>query len=1139
MLAPTEIVQKTDSLVASSNFKATHLNLADIVEADPVDAVYGAQKHGLSWNYGTMENLTIQTFDFTESHGLTGAVLEAEVLGFSMAVDCELAQITMSQNTRSNGSSCDPLDYEDPLNIPSVSPLFANISNSHCLLTNVTLGDTPPSGFISKNTTSNSQGIFNYHLCNGGNASSTADYRFLLTMSEVTWQWMVQPLTKHIVGCNFTIAQSTGILCKPSYSIDKYRVTLVPFNETLLSAEKVPNTSTQLLGFDLKDLLDGIMNALAAWTIGEGGDDFVITPVAPMFELLSGLNNNSRQEAFLHEPILLQNLTTRALGGIGTQLAERYLKQKQDQQQFLSGIVTSTQQRLRVKRFTAELLLMTLGLLAITTILIIRIRPWNAAPCTTESLVSAAAILAASKRLRDLFLAPNSEAGTSQKLLENRDYQTVVDSEEHFKIEPGQSRSNRSDDFMQSEKTHTTSAAKQWWRPIATRKWFIGILLLVPLTLILVLELLQWMSNRNYGIIEVNTNDNYHLAIAYVPVSVMLLVAAMFNSLNFAVSVFAPFVALRRGHASAGRSISPNIISRLPISAFYFSLRNRYWATCFTISAAMISSFLTIVASGLYGLDTVQSYHEIHMQQLDSLDLSHIDLSLDDSLAGSTTKLIVLYNLSYPTWTYDNLVFPSFSAQIPKHLLGGNTTFDGISVSMKVPTLRPSLECSVAPPDNAEQDDTDYTVTKVFSSDGSNYIPETVQTPPGIYYDMNVTFPWSLSESNATLAKQLGSATWSSIFIIPNDTDTTVSRVPIGVASPMEWIRPVHGEDSSIRETTINSRLSTSDVDPSAANFGIAAGFASGSTQEVGGTWQLFPDLVVALCYQVVEEVQTEVTFTWPNMSLSQTNPPVPDESTARVILSNETQASTWFMSANTTSSKSSPHWFGLSLNTFLTGLHENCSTIQPYMNYSDPGVNMQSIQECFSTMPSMTGWFTTLQNGRDGQPLSELLGQKNQDKLLNASSQLYGRYAVQAINANMRSKDIQPGQKLSTYNATLSIPVLRLTQHKGPKIVLQVFLGIMVVCGAVAYFLVDTKEVLRESPSSIAGKMSLLARSQLCNNRDLLPEGAEWWDDKRRKNERLFDGLVFRLGWWPGKDGEPDWYGVDVDVRKEIHVDI
>ena len=222
-----------------------------------------------------------------------------------------------------------------------------------------------------------------------------------------------------------------------------------------------------------------------------------------------------------------------------------------------------------------------------------------------------------------------------------------------------------------------------------------------------------------------------------------------------------------------------------------------------------------------------------------------------------------------------------------------------------------------------------------------------------------------------------------------------------------------------------------------------------------------------------------------------------------RVILSNETSTATWFMNDNK-SQIASPHWFGISVNNFLWALQDNLTVAE-----------------------TINAWFTTLENGKDGQPLTDLLGQQNQDSLFKASSRLYARYAVQAISANMRSSAPQPGRVLPTYNATFSSPVLRLKQNNAPKIVLQVLLGVMVLCGVTAYLMVDTKDVLRRSPYSIVGKMELLAHSELCNSDRVIPPGAEWWHEKRRAKEGLFQGWFFGMGFW-GEAGNR-WYGIDV----------
>ena len=225
-------------------------------------------------------------------------------------------------------------------------------------------------------------------------------------------------------------------------------------------------------------------------------------------------------------------------------------------------------------------------------------------------------------------------------------------------------------------------------------------ILVVPLALIAVLEAIQQVSEEKQGIAALRSTGDAHTTISYVLVFVMLLVAIMYQSLDATASVFAPFLALRRGDAQAARSISTSLVSTLPPHAFYLSLRDHHWAYSFPISAALISSFVTVVALGLYSPVTVLSSRAVQMQQTSIENLSHIDLPENDNFAGEVTKLMMFFNLSDPLWTYDTLIFPEFDALIPDSFVGSDTTFEGVSISMKVPALRPSLQCITAPADS-------------------------------------------------------------------------------------------------------------------------------------------------------------------------------------------------------------------------------------------------------------------------------------------------------------------------------------------------------------------------------------------------------------------------------------------------------
>jgi hypothetical protein len=59
------------------------------------------------------------------------------------------------------------------------------------------------------------------------------------------------------------------------------------------------------------------------------------------------------------------------------------------------------------------------------------------------------------------------------------------------------------------------------------------------------------MSDRQHGIAKMSSSDGYYLIVSSIPVFVMLLVEALYNSLNFSISLFAPLLALRQGNTPA------------------------------------------------------------------------------------------------------------------------------------------------------------------------------------------------------------------------------------------------------------------------------------------------------------------------------------------------------------------------------------------------------------------------------------------------------------------------------------------------------------------------------------------------------------------------------------------------------------
>jgi hypothetical protein len=166
----------------------------------------------------------------------------------------------------------------------------------------------------------------------------------------------------------------------------------------------------------------------------------------------------------------------------------------------------------------------------------------------------------------------------------------------------------------------------------------------------------------------------------------------------------------------------------------------------------------------------------------------------------------------------------------------------------------------------------------------------------------------------------------------------------------------------------------------------------------------------------------------------------------------------------------------------------------------------------------------------------ANLTGEANQDNLMKAVQGFYRRYMTQAISANMRVS--APSAPPEIYTGTWQDPnSWRIKQNVGSKIAIQVFLGIMFVCGALAYILVKMRHMLPHEPCSIAGICSLLAGSEMCGEqmRSAMPDGVQWMSDKELEKNRVWEGWLFSIGWWEPKRGEAKRYGIDVGRAEKV----
>jgi len=162
-------------------------------------------------------------------------------------------------------------------------------------------------------------------------------------------------------------------------------------------------------------------------------------------------------------------------------------------------------------------------------------------------------------------------------------------------------------------------------------------------------------------------------------------------------------------------------------------------------------------------------------------------------------------------------------------------------------------------------------------------------------------------------------------------------------------------------------------------------------------------------CMQKVQELDTAVILLLPDLIVDRTRPPRPDEQSMR----------------------------------YIGNVHQFRVTY--YLQ------NMFGILSSNSTFKAeawdLGQFFAAIVHGKDGTPAEELVGEENIPRLTDAVSKMYGRYIAQVMSRKMRTPRPSAAEASHTTPASLVGRKDRLVQHPAPKLVLQILLGLMMLC--------------------------------------------------------------------------------------------
>ena len=1064
-LSSTLVTQSGVSFSVAKIFNATNMNTIQM-GSEALQTFFGIQSRGLPFPAGTSENLAVPTFGpNVPVHNATS--YQALVDGFSIDLECEVVLPV-------NAGNIGPLDW-----IRLNAPFFAiNISTPACKIDQVVVGQGPDQ-FDEVTRLEQYQGWWGNYTCNDGVSSDLlppgtvpvkpdfTDHRMVMTTSLVKWN------TTSFENRRVWLDSFATILCKPTYRMDKYRVTMLQNltdSNVAFDIIRLAQTSSRLSGLSEGDLVPILKTvASAQQSLGsEGivttvGSTSIVRAPDQIFRLMQLMKGDSDLHEFMNGTILSE-FGQRAFKGVWSQIASQYLLQPKEEA--IVGSVESVQLRVQVSPISSGILMGLLCLLFALSLLQVRIRPRDVAPREPQTTSAVATLLAAS---------PDIVAWLFRSVLDRNLQSRTATDEPRFYSRRYTDRFRICGTFDMVSKddvqTNIGSESKhfKWWRPITFTTWYAILAIAVPLIISALLQITQYISDAKYGLIDMNGNETRTILITSLPAAVLAGLAAMFTALHIATSDIVPFLNLRRRACSGNASISVNLTVKSYTEGVIWSINHRNVAFFSSCSAALIASLLTVVSSGLLFIEDIPRQDTLNISRTDLFDLglNGNDLSSGDNLAAATTNLLVYQNLSFPEWTFQELAFPTLqrpSASVAREFE------EGSQLQMVLPALRASLECAIINPQNI------VNVPSLSLNEGFGIAEVSFNAKPDNICT-NIRNQSLLQPDFIQLA-----------YNLPYNG----SRITVGSFNDQGVSLRSSNASGTFDEITKFQGCRTQSL-----SFGyLSAHLPPGQTANASILHLSFEqDLKVFSCFQKVQTVMTRVQFTMPGFAIDPHLPPVPIENTARFL--------------------ESPYYDGTDFAFVIT------KNLRGSLPATGEGIN------------NLDPFVLALTQSNIGMSLSDLTGENGASNILNATNKLYGIYMAQAINANFRAKltDEESANSDSgplIYEATLvNYHVSRLKQSNQVKYALQGMLVLMASFASIIYLCSDTTELLRHNPGSIAGKMILLAQSKFIS---IIPPNSEW--NTPKDDLKMWESVLFRLAWFEVNPGG-HYFGVDLDPNQ------
>lgn len=645
---------------------------------------------------GITKDFAFQTF---ETSLPATAQIRVTVDGLTNSLACEPANLVLNDKARVATALSDTRTGE--ANISITSPT-CKINGTVVFGPNAAKEDKLPYSPLF--------GHFSEVRCDG--ATDDAGNRVLVWFGQMEWfvdETILPYLTCRDRDCPSTrvrgrLLESAQLLCSPAYNISKVDVIkngteIQVIKHMQLLFETNPNPTLGRVtpwsimrahydsfddSFDGKS--DGPYRQRESFDLGNG--DIIDVDQYTRFLLESQFPVGAKASS-LYDLSLLERLVQSYYRQFGAIIARLSLMQPHSANITGSALVMTN--RVIVRSWSGHWMAGLAAVCLLLTALMILMSPFfEVLPCNPSSLSGVAVLISHSPDL----LAKLRDAGDA-------DEKCLARSLKSSKVQSGIVRHTISGQpqFTIQETTEIglgedTQPLQQYQSPHAhpglLHPWTRMALCLTLLGVIAALEVILHQSKNKDGLGDVDNDTYIHYLWTSMPAIVLEGLVLMISSMEFNIRSLAPYIILN-GMVNTNVFLHLELLDMSTPWAIYKQLRLRSLGALPTTMTLLIAPFFTIFSSSLFQATSLPRTSSIGLDMQNFFASDSLE-NWDSSQSGTASLLILEGNLSYPKFTYEDLVFPQL---LPVPLEHGESMLNSSTLSTKteIPAFRSRLTC--------------------------------------------------------------------------------------------------------------------------------------------------------------------------------------------------------------------------------------------------------------------------------------------------------------------------------------------------------------------------------------------------------------------------------------------------------------